>query len=61
MSKTYLCDFAYETIKERIIRCQYAPNTYITEERLGEELNISRTYPCCFGRFIQRAHSKNHP
>ena len=43
MSKTYLCDFAYETIKERIIRCQYAPNTYITEERLGEELNISRT------------------
>lgn len=43
MPKTYLCDYAYDTIKERILRCQYAPNTYITEERLVEELNISRT------------------
>ncbi len=43
MPKTYLCDYAYDTIKERILRCQYAPNTYITEEKLVEELNISRT------------------
>lgn len=43
MSKTYLGDYAYETIRERILRCEYAPNTYVTEERLVSELNISRT------------------
>lgn len=43
MSKTYLGDYAYAAIRDRIMRCEYAPNSYVTEERLVSELNISRT------------------
>ncbi len=43
MPKNYLSEGAYETIKDRIIRCVYPPNTYINEELLVSELNISRT------------------
>jgi len=34
---------AYNTIKERIILCEYPPNFMLNEERLKEELKISRT------------------
>jgi len=34
---------AYNIIKERIILCEYPPNALLNEERLKEELNISRT------------------
>jgi DNA-binding GntR family transcriptional regulator len=34
---------AYNTIKERIILCEYPPNSLLNEERLREELKISRT------------------
>ena len=34
---------AYNTIKERIIQCEYPPNCLLNEEWLKEELRISRT------------------
>ena len=34
---------AYNTIKERIILCEYPPNSLLCEERLKAELKISRT------------------
>ena len=34
---------AYNTIKERIILCEYPPNSLLSEERLKAELKISRT------------------
>ena len=34
---------AYTTIKEKIIHCEYPPNSLLNEERLKEELEISRT------------------
>lgn len=43
MSRSYLNERAYEIIKERIIRCEYPPNTFINEEQLVSELNVSRT------------------
>lgn len=43
MSKSYLGERAYETIKDRIIRCVYQPDSFINEEQLVAELNISRT------------------
>ncbi|NMB43069.1 MAG: GntR family transcriptional regulator [Clostridiales bacterium] len=33
----------YDMIKNKIISCEYAPNTYINEKQLCEELNVSRT------------------
>lgn len=34
---------AYNAIKEKIIGCEYAPNTLLNEEVLREELHVSRT------------------
>ena len=34
---------AYNTIKERIILCEYPPNSLLSEEKLKAELKISRT------------------
>ena len=34
---------AYNIIKERIVQCEYPPNFMLNEERLKEELKISRT------------------
>lgn len=34
---------AYNAIKEKIINCEYAPNTLLNEEVLREELHVSRT------------------
>lgn len=43
MAKTYLNELAYKTIRERILTCQYAPKSFIKEEQLVTDLNISRT------------------
>ncbi len=43
MAKQTLKQFAYVTIKEKILNCEYKPNAFLTEESLCEELNISRT------------------
>ncbi|MCM3704719.1 GntR family transcriptional regulator [Cytobacillus firmus] len=36
-------DFAYQEIKERILKCEYTPNQPIAEEELAKDLKISRT------------------
>lgn len=43
MEKTNLKTLAYNSIKNKIITCEYAPGTFLSEEILTEELNISRT------------------
>lgn len=43
MAKQTLKQFAYTSIKEKILYCEYRPNTYLSEDFLCEELNISRT------------------
>ncbi len=43
MAKQPLKQFAYETIKEKILTCEYRPGAFLNEEFLCEELNISRT------------------
>ena len=34
---------AYDTIRNKILKCEYAPNSYLNEKQLCEELNVSRT------------------
>ena len=34
---------AYQTIKERLINCEYAPGTFLNEAKIAEDLGISRT------------------
>lgn len=43
MSKQPLKQQAYETIRNNIIQCIYAPNTIITEEMIREQVDASRT------------------
>lgn len=43
MAKVNLKTLAYNTIKEKIITCEYAPGTFLNEENLTEALSISRT------------------
>lgn len=43
MTKLNLKTIAYSSIKQKIITCQYAPGTFLNEELLTDELNISRT------------------
>jgi len=43
MAKTNLKTLAYKSIKDKIVRCEYAPGTDLNEELLTEELKISRT------------------
>lgn len=43
MNKINLKTLAYNSIKSKIITCEYAPGTFLNEEALTEELNISRT------------------
>lgn len=38
-----LKELAYETIKKKIIRCEYRPNTFLSESLLMKEINASRT------------------
>ena len=43
MKNTTLKQQAYCIIKEKIINCEYAPNTILNEEKLKEEIGASRT------------------
>lgn len=43
MGKVNLKTLAYNSIKRKIITCEYAPGTFLSEEILTDELNISRT------------------
>ena len=43
MAKESLKSQAYNTIKAKILNCEYAPNTFINEELLREEIAASRT------------------
>lgn len=43
MPKTSLKAVAYDTIKEKIVTCAFPPGSFLSEERLTSELNISRT------------------
>ncbi len=43
MSKTSLKTVAYNAIRDKIISCEYAPGTFLNEEILTAELNLSRT------------------
>lgn len=41
--KTPLKQKAYELISEKIINCEYPPNSFLNEQMLSDELKISRT------------------
>lgn len=43
MEKIKLKTLAYNTIKDNIVTCEYAPGTFLSEEQLSAELAISRT------------------
>lgn len=38
-----LKDIAYKAIKQKIISCQYPPNTFLSELEISNELGVSRT------------------
>ncbi len=41
--KQTLKEIAYDHIKRKIINCEYAPNAFINEEMIAQELSVSRT------------------
>lgn len=41
--KVYARQYAYETLRERIVSCRYAPGELLNETALGETLGVSRT------------------
>lgn len=43
MPKINLKTLAYNTIRSKIVTCQYAPGTFLNEEQLTTELSLSRT------------------
>lgn len=43
MSKSNLKTLAYNTIRHKIVTCEYAPGSFLNEELLTEALNLSRT------------------
>ena len=43
MSKMNLKTQAYNTIRQKIATCEYAPGTFLNEELLTTELGLSRT------------------
>ena len=43
MAKQTLKQFAYTVIKDKILSCEYRPNSFLNEDFLCEELKISRT------------------
>ena len=43
MPKTNLKTFAYQTIRQKIVTCEYQPGAFINEEILTTELHLSRT------------------
>ena len=46
---TNLKQIAYETIKQKIIQCEYRPGDILSEMMLMEEIDASRT-PICLHR-----------
>ena len=40
---TGLTDYVYEKIKQRLITCEYAPNSVLNEAQIAAELGCSRT------------------
>ena len=51
MSKMNLKTQAYNTIRQKIVTCEYAPGTFLNEELLTTELGLSRT-PAVFSGFF---------
>ena len=43
MPKMNLKTQAYNTIRQKIVTCEYAPGTFLNEELLTTELGLSRT------------------
>lgn len=43
MAKQTLKQYAYTSIKDKILTCEYRPNSFLNEDLLCEELKISRT------------------
>jgi DNA-binding GntR family transcriptional regulator len=43
MADTYFKQQAYDLIKDKILRCEYMPNSFINEKMIQEELDCSRT------------------
>lgn len=43
MPKTNLKTLAYNTIRQKIVTCEFAPGTFLSEEILTEALHLSRT------------------
>lgn len=43
MPKTNLKTLAYNTIRQKIVTCEYAPGTFLNEEILTDALQLSRT------------------
>ena len=43
MPKINLKTLAYNTIRSKIVTCQYAPGTFLNEEQLTTELSLSLT------------------
>ena len=43
MAKDNLKTIAYQTIRQKIITCEYAPGMFLNEERLSGDLGLSRT------------------
>lgn len=39
MAKTNLKTLAYNSIRQKIVACEYAPGTFLNEEFLTEDLN----------------------
>lgn len=43
MAKLSLKQIAYNSIKEKILKCEYMPNSFLNEDLLCEEFKVSRT------------------
>ena len=49
-TETNLKQIAYETIKRKIIHCDYMPNDILSEMMLMEEIDASRTPMLIYGK-----------
>lgn len=52
-TETNLKQIAYETIKRKIIHCDYMPNDILSEMMLMEEIDASRTPMLMYGKVSQ--------
>lgn len=53
-TETNLKQIAYETIKRKIIHCDYMPNDILSEMMLMEEIDASRTPMLMCGKEAQK-------